>query len=73
MEIPYICLQDFDIIIEVATGMDIRDVIIKAPTVFAEIATVRAVIKVNKMLIALVFTPASLAKTGFIDVYKSAQ
>ncbi len=30
--------------------MDIRDVIIKAPTVFAEIATVRAVIKVNKML-----------------------
>lgn len=71
MESLKVDLYDLVKIIDDATGIVISDVIIKAPTVFAEIATVIAVIKVNKLLISLVFTPASLAKTEFIDVYKS--
>lgn len=71
MEFIYIFLYDFAKTIADATGIVIKDVIISAPTVLADIATVTAVSKVKNALMALVFTPASLARTGFIDVYNS--
>lgn len=71
MEFIYIFLYDFAKTIADATGIVIKDVIISAPTVLADIATVTAVSKVKNALMALVFTPASLASTGLIDVYNS--
>ena len=64
-------MYDFAKTMAPATGIVISDVTIKAPTVFAEIATVTAVSRVKNILMALVLTPASLASTGLMDVYSS--